>query len=286
MPARAGEPNPVRVLVWDERQPEQKKAYDGGFLGDAIAEWLGKQPGFKVKSVSMDAPEQGLDAATLDATDVIVWWGHVRHVEVTMERAEAVVERVKQGKLGLVALHSGHWARPFVRLMQERSKADALLKIPEAERATAKWEYSNPFPFGKPVKAGAALTPSLKNENGTWKLTFPQCVFPAWRADGAPSHVTTLAKDHPVAAGLPAKWDVPQTEMYSEPFHVPEPDAVVFEERWDKGERFRSGCAWQVDKGRVFYFRPGHESYPVFRNENCLRVVMNAARWTSAGAKP
>jgi trehalose utilization protein len=93
--------------------------------------------------------------------------------------------------------------------------------------------------------------------------------------------VTTLLPDHPIAAGLPGKWDVPQTEMYNEPFHVPEPDAVVFEERWDKGERFRSGCAWKVDKGRVFYFRPGHETYPVFREETCLRVVLNAARWAA-----
>ena len=81
------------------------------------------------------------------------------------------------------------------------------------------------------------------------------------------------------AAGLPLKWDVKQTEMYDEPFHVPKPDAVVFEERWDKGEHFRSGCAWQVGKGRVFYFRPGHETYPVFKQAEPLRVIENAARW-------
>jgi trehalose utilization protein len=94
--------------------------------------------------------------------------------------------------------------------------------------------------------------------------------------------MTTLLPKHPIAAGLPEKWDVPQTEMYNEPFHVPQPDAVVFEERWDKGEYFRSGCAWKVGKGRVFYFRPGHETYPVFRQENCLRVVLNAAHWAAA----
>jgi trehalose utilization protein len=279
--AMAADPAPLRVLVWDERQPKQKEAYGDGFLGEAIAAYLARQPGITVKSVALDSPEQGLDAATLDATDVIVWWGHVRHHEVTVAHTEDVVQRVRDGRLGLVPLHSAHWSRPFVRLMQERAKADALAKLPEAERAKAKWEFLNQSPIGTGVKADAPLTPSVMKEGDLYKLTLPQCVFPSWRADGAPGHVTTLLPQHPVAAGLPAKWDVKQTEMYSEPFHVPAPDAVVFEERWDKGEHFRSGCAWQVDKGRVFYFRPGHESYPVYRQDEPLRVILNAVRWTA-----
>lgn len=282
--ARAADPAapaPVRVLVWDERQPQQKQAYGGGFLGDAIAAYLEKQPGLTVKSVALDSPEQGLDAATLDRTDVIVWWGHVRHLEVTMAHTEEVVQRVRDGRLGLVPLHSAHWSRPFVRLMQERAKSDALAALPEPERATAKWEFLNGSPFGTLPKAGAPLTPSVVKEGDTYRLTLPYCVFPAYRPDSAPGHMTTLLPQHPIAAGLPATWDVKQTEMYSEPFHVPAPDAVVFEEKWDKGEHFRSGCAWQVDKGRVFYFRPGHESYPVFRQEETLRVVLNAVRWAA-----
>jgi trehalose utilization protein len=282
--AFAADPAPVRVLVWDERQPKQKEAYDGGFLGDAIAAHLAKQPGITVKSVALDSPEQGLDAATLDKTDVIVWWGHVRHAEVTVGHTEEVVTRVKEGKLGLVPIHSAHWSRPFVRLMQERAKADALAKVPAAERGTAKWEFLNQSPIGTAVKADTPLTPSLISEGGVWKLTLPQCVFPSWRADGAPGHMSTLLPKHPVAAGLPEKWDVAHTEMYSEPFHVPAPDAVVFEERWDKGEHFRSGCAWQVDKGRVFYFRPGHESYAVYRQTECLKVIENAVRWVNPAA--
>ena len=67
--------------------------------------------------------------------------------------------------------------------------------------------------------------------------------------------------------------------MYGEPFHVPPPDDVVFEEKWDKGERLRSGCVWRVGKGRVFYFRPGHETYPVYKQAEPLRVIENAVRW-------
>ena len=135
------------------------------------------------------------------------------------------------------------------------------------------------------VKRDGPLTPSLAHAGDVWQLTLPQCVFPAWREDGAPSHVTTLLPEHPIAAGLPAHWDSPQTEMYDEPFHVPTPDAVIFEERWDKGEHFRSGCVWQVGKGRVFYFRPGHETFPVYQQAEPLRVIENAVRWLATGAK-
>ena len=67
--------------------------------------------------------------------------------------------------------------------------------------------------------------------------------------------------------------------MYNEPFHVPEPDAVILEERWKTGEWFRSGCVWNIGRGKVFYFRPGHEVYPVFKNQNVLRVIGNAVKW-------
>jgi trehalose utilization protein len=273
---------PIRVLVWDEQQAAQKSAYDGGFLGDTIAAHLAKQPGFKVTSVNFTSPSQGLSDAELDAAQVIVWWGHQKHGLVETARVEAVVQRVLAGRLALVALHSAHWARPFVRLMQERAKADALAQIPAAERTAAKFEFFNDNPLGKVPRREAPLTPALRHEDGVWKLTLPGCIFPAYRNDGAPGHLKTLLPDHPIAKGLPATWDIPRTEMYDEPFHVPKPDAVVFEERWDKGEWFRSGPLWQVGRGGVFYFRPGHETFPVFKQAENLRVVENAARYLAA----
>lgn len=274
---------PVRVLVWDEQQPEQKKAYGEKFLGETIAAHLSSRPGFVVKSVALSSPQQGLDAETLNATDVLIWWGHVKHPFVTDENVERVVKRVKEGRLAFIALHSAHWARPFVRLMQERAKEDALLQIPAGERAMAKFQFFNENPLGKVPKREGPLTPALRQENGVWMLTLPGCIFPAYRGDGAPGHITTVMRDHPIAAGLPARWDIPQTEMYDEPFHVPKPDAVVLEERWDKGEFFRSGCVWKVGAGRVFYFRPGHETYPVFKQAEPLLVLENAARWLASG---
>ncbi len=67
--------------------------------------------------------------------------------------------------------------------------------------------------------------------------------------------------------------------MYDEPFHVPPPDEVVLEERWATGEWFRSGMVWNLGQGRIFYFRPGHETYPVFKNPEVLKVIENAVRW-------
>ncbi len=275
--------DPIRVLVWDEQQPQQKEGYGEKFLGETIAAQLEKQPGLSVKTAKLDEPDQGLSDATLDATDVLIFWCHRRVKDQDNARMEAVVKRVMEGKLSFIGLHSTHWGKPFVRLMQERAKADAVKALPESERATAKWEFLNDAPYYKAVGRAARITPFVeKGEGNLWKLALPACVFPVYRNDGAPSHVTTLLPQHPIAAGLPAQWDIPQTEMYGEPFHVPAPDEVVFEEKWDKGEHFRSGCVWQVGKGRVFYFRPGHETYGIFKQAETLRVVGNAVRWLAS----
>ena len=88
-----------------------------------------------------------------------------------------------------------------------------------------------------------------------------------------------MSPDHPIAKGIPAEFTLPDTEMYDEPFHVPAPDEVVFEERWEKGEFFRAGMVWNIGKGKLFYFRPGHETYKVFYEEIPLRIIENAIRW-------
>ena len=274
---------PVRVLIWDEQQPDQKKGYGEHFLGETIGAHLAAQAGLTVKTVALSSPEQGLDAAALDGADVLIWWGHVKHQQVSIARVEEVVKRVQAGKLALIALHSAHWSQPFVRLMQERAKEDARAKVPEADRAAAKFEFTNDAAIGVGVRRDAELTPSLSHEGNVWKLRLPACVFPAWRADGAPGHMTTLLPEHPIAKGLPEHWDVEHTEMYDEPFHIPAPDAVIFEEKWDKGEHFRSGCLWKVGAGKVFYFRPGHETFPVYQQAAPLRVLENAVRFLAPG---
>lgn len=273
---------PVRVVVWDEQQPAQKQAYEN-FLGNAIADYLKTRQGFSVTSVRLDDPEQGLAKETLDKCDVLIWWGHVRHREIKRETAQQLVDRIKQGHLSMISLHSAHWSVPFIEAMNERSIADALATLTENERKTAKIEAIRPEQYSQP-KRDAALTPSVEkqiNPDGSivLKVKLPNCCFPAYRGDGKPSHVKTLLPDHPIARGLPAAFDIPHTEMYDEPFHVPAPDEVIFEERWDAGERFRSGAVWKIGKGRVFYFRPGHETFDVYKQPETLLILENAARW-------
>jgi len=269
-------PRGFRAVLWhqgesDANQADPTRTLPGNLYRDYLEQLnrtsrreIGWNAPWFVAQASYHVPG---DEATLNGTDVVIWWSHQKNHVVTDENVERLVTRVRQGRLGFIALHSAHWARPFVRLMQERAKDDALAQIPAAERATATFEYFNQNSLGKVPRRDAPLTPALRQEDGVWKLTLPGCIFPAYRGDGAPSRVTTLLPDHPIAAGLPLKWDVKQTEMYDEPFHVPKPDAVVFEERWDKGGHFRSGCVWQVGKG------------PVFKQAEPLRVVENAARW-------
>jgi trehalose utilization protein len=284
--ALAADQTSIRILVWDEQQPAQKQAYGDKFLGQTIADYLSKNAALAVRSAAMPVKSQtdndaALSPESLDQTDVLIWWGHQRHREVKWEVADQIVDRIKAGKLSLIALHSAHWSSPFIRAMNARTIDDALKTLPEADRTKAKINLIYPK-YGAVPKRDAVLTPNFTKKvdaDGTITLdiNLPNCVFPAYRADGQPSHVTTLMPDHPIAQGLPKTWDVSHTEMYDEPFHVPTPDAVIFEEKWDKGEHFRAGCLWNVGQGKVFYFRPGHETYPVFKEEFPLKVIENAA---------
>lgn len=278
----------VRVLVWDEQQPAQAKAYGGKFLGQTIAEHLEKNPALKVKTASLADPEQGLGKEALDNTDVLIWWGHVKHRQVKWETADEIVERIKAGKLALIALHSAQGSSPFIRVMNARAIDDALKTLPEADRAKAKLNLI--YPNYRPIKKDTPLTPSVTKKvdaDGTITLDIhlPHCVFPTWREAGEATHVTTMLPDHPIAKGLPQTWDVEHDEMYDEPFHVPPPDAVIFEEKWDKGEHHRGGMLWNVGAGKVFYFQPGHETYAVYKEKWPLKVVENAAVWLGQAGK-
>jgi trehalose utilization protein len=272
---------PIRVLVWDEREAAQKQAY-GGFLGDTVAAYLAKQPGMTVKSVGLDDPDQGLSNEALDNADVLIWWGHERHGDVTDAHVNAILERLKAGKLGFVALHSAHWSKPFIAAMNTRAVDDAMQTVSRADRDKVKVvEIPAKRALTDPKDPLTPWCRRVKSTDGadTLEIHLPSCVFSFVRADGKPSHIFTMQPRHPIAKGIPATFDIPQTEIYSGTFGVPKPDAMIFDEKWDDGHEFTSGCAWQVEKGRVFYFRPGHEIYPIFKEEYPLRIVANAVRW-------
>ena len=100
-----------------------------------------------------------------------------------------------------------------------------------------------------------------------------------WREAGERELLWNLAPHHPVTAGVGDVIDLEHAEMYGERFDVPEPETLLFVSHFSGGNVFRSGATWTRGNGRVVYFRPGHETYPMYRNPQVLRVVANAVRW-------
>ena len=104
----------------------------------------------------------------------------------------------------------------------------------------------------------------------------------SWREHGDKERVWVIDPSHPIAQGIDRYFIVEHEEMYGEPFSIPEPDKLVFIGSYEGGEVFRSGCCYQRGNGRIFYFQPGHESYPTYYNPSVQKVIKNAIAW----AKP
>ena len=217
----------VRALVWNEHVHERENETVAGIYPDGIhgrlAEALNAEPGIEAGTATLADPDHGLTAERLAATDVLLWWGHAAHGAVDDAAVERVVEAVWAG-MGLILLHSSHFAKPFKRLM------------------------------GTPCNL-------------------------SWREAGERERLWVASPGHPIAAGLPARFELEHEEMYGEPFGVPEPEETVFLSWFEGGEAFRSGLTWRRGAGKVFYFRPGHETYPTYHDPNVLRVIANAVRW-------
>ena len=107
-----------------------------------------------------------------------------------------------------------------------------------------------------------------------------------WREANEKERLWVVEPGHPIAEGIGEYIEIPHAEMYGERFDIPAPDTLVFVSWFEGGEVFRSGCCYQRNQGRIFYFRPGHETYPIYYQPEVLRVITNAVRWAapSAGA--
>lgn len=220
----------IRVTVWGEFRHEKKNPkvaalYPQG-MHETIAAALRSDQELSVRTATLDEPEHGLTKEVLAATDVLVWWGHMAHGDVSDAVAAKVKTRVLEG-MGLVVLHSGHYSKPFKLLM--------------------------------------GTTCSLK-----------------WRESTDKERIWNVNPSHPIAAGIGDYFELPQEEMYGEPFGIPTPDELIFISWFTGGEVFRSGATWQRGHGRVFYFRPGHETYPTYHDAKVQRVIRNGVRWARA----
>ncbi|WP_019005569.1 ThuA domain-containing protein [Cohnella laeviribosi] len=226
----------IRVTVWNEFKHERlheevRSVYPDG-LHRAIAAGLEQEGDMSVRTATLPEPECGLTREVLDGTDVLIWWGHMAHEEVSDEAVERVYARVLDG-MGLVVLHSGHFSKIFKKLM--------------------------------------GTTCDLK-----------------WREANEKERIWVVDPAHPIAAGLPEYFELKPEEMYGEHFDVPAPDELVLVSWFEGGEVFRSGCTWKRGQGKIFYFRPGHETYPTYYHPLVRRVIANGVRWAapSGAAKP
>lgn len=217
----------IRTVVWGENIHERlnevvRSIYPDG-MHTTIAAALNADDAITASTATLQEPEHGLTEARLKETDVLVWWGHKDHGAVADEVVERVARRVWEG-MGLIVLHSGHFSKPFKRLM------------------------------GTPC--------ALK-----------------WREAGERERIWTVNPGHSIAAGIPENFVLENEEMYGEFFSVPEPLETVFISWFAGGEVFRSGLTWRRGAGNIFYFRPGHETYPTYHDETVQTVIRNAVRW-------
>lgn len=109
-----------------------------------------------------------------------------------------------------------------------------------------------------------------------------------WREAGERERIWVVDPSHPIADGLGDGFAIDEEEMYGEHFDVPAPDRLVLVSWFQGGEVFRSGCCYERGRGRIFYFRPGHETHPTYFHPGVRRVIANAARWASQpmGSRP
>ena len=102
-----------------------------------------------------------------------------------------------------------------------------------------------------------------------------------WRNEGERELVWTVDPTHPVAAGVPHPIVIEAQEMYGEHFDIPAPDELVFVSSFAGGEVFRGGCGFHRGAGRIFYFSPGDQDYPVYHHPDVRRVLANAVLWAA-----
>lgn len=219
----------LRVTVWGENRHEKHeehvaKIYPQGMhttIAEGIRENLGEAA--EVRTAVLDDAEHGLTEEVLARTDVLTWWGHAAHDEVSDEVVARVHRHVLAG-MGLVVLHSGHWSKIFIKLM------------------------------------------------GT------SCTL-RWRSERDRELVWTVNPTHPIADGIPHPLIIDEQEMYGEFFDIPAPDELVFVSSFSGGEVFRSGCTFRRGHGKIFYFSPGDQDYPVYHHKDVRKVIANGVRW-------
>lgn len=250
--SNAQENAPIRVLVWDENPPHASKEIYPNSLNTAIADGLNELGGGRIiaTTANLDQPEQGITEQALAEADVLLWWGHARHGEVTDETAARVRRAVHEDGLGFIPLHSGHYSKTFKAVLD----------------------------------ATGHLLGGWREIEGFEK-----------------EEITVAAPRHPIAQGI-EDFVIENEEMYGAPFGAPPFETLVFQSYFPHGgEYFPCGFTTTVGKGinpdfesgggngedrgdgagRVFYFRPGHETVPTYFNPIVRQIILNGVLWAA-----
>ena len=215
----------MRITIYNEGVHEKidervSRVYPEGIHGQ-LKSFL-EDENTSVRCFTLDTVNE-ITEEVLNDTDVMLWWGHMRHDDVPFEVAWRVREAVNKG-MGIIFLHSGHHSRPFKLLM-----------------------------------------------GTSCNLT--------WREDGDWERIWVVNPAHPIAQGIDRYFVLPEDETYGEPFCIPEPDELVFIGSYEGGEVFRSGCVFRRENGKIFYFQPGHETFPIYYDKNVQRIIKNAVQY-------
>lgn len=219
----------LRVVVWNEYRHERfdetvKEIYPSGIHG-CIKDFLNNDDELEVTLAALDDECQGLSDERLEETDVLLWWGHMAHHEVSDDLVRKIRDRVYSGKMGLIVLHSAHHSKVFKEVVGT-------------------------------------------NGNLSWGRDQKEVVW-------------NLMPTHPIAKGIPDHFTIEVEELYCEPFYIAQPDALVFGSWFEDGFIFRSGVCFNRGLGKVFYFQPGHETNPTYRDKNVQTVIRNAVYWAA-----
>jgi trehalose utilization protein len=221
----------LKVTVWGENvheqeEPDVAERYPDGMHG-AIAAGIKENLGddVDIRIATLQDPDHGLTEKVLTETDVLTWWGHTAHEQVSDDVVDRVYRHVLDG-MGLVVLHSGHWSKIFTKLM------------------------------------------------GT------SCTL-RWRAEHDRELVWTIDPTHPITQGVPSPIVIDEQEMYGEFFDIPAPDELIFISGFSGGEVIRSGCTFRRGYGKIFYFSPGDQDYPVYHHKDIRRVIANGVSWAN-----
>jgi trehalose utilization protein len=106
-----------------------------------------------------------------------------------------------------------------------------------------------------------------------------------WREADEKERIWVVSPGHPIVEGIGEYIDLEAEEMYGEHFDIPQPDELIMVSWFEGGEVFRSGCTFYRGQGKIFYFRPGHETYPTYYNEQVRCVISNAVQWAAPIAR-